>query len=288
MSYYSHAPVLLTCKACRDRGVSCEPDLESGSWTSNPCRRCWRKGFPCIFESAISASPPGISTLDRYMQYATPESAPAAASTSHNQYDPARPRGYSEHLHSRSSSSTSTYHDPNFANQSRRRSTPYPSSSVSSGALIDDGLIEWANSLLPPHLEITNTSGSICNALTLFRLAEAIKGKPSSPPVHDFSFLTGPVNGTTEGLLTLFEFLRANKVQIHNINAQDIRTGNRDKIIQLLKALKAWYDTRNPEKKKFSMTMPKLPKPRIPSPTSREMGVTNAQTEMIGHIFFTH
>ncbi|KAI3611756.1 hypothetical protein WG66_007675 [Moniliophthora roreri] len=109
---------------------------------------------------------------------------------------------------------------------------------------VDDGLIEWANSCLPSSLQITDTTGSICGGLTLLRLAEAIKGRPSSPPVPDSAFPSDTNDDKLEGLFKLFDFLLDNDVKMGSVSINDIRQGKRDKIIQLLKALKAWEDKR--------------------------------------------
>ncbi|KAF9266108.1 hypothetical protein L218DRAFT_996886 [Marasmius fiardii PR-910] len=129
---------------------------------------------------------------------------------------------------------------PRPSREARRTSV----STSANNAPVDDSLIEWANSLLPSHLQITDTSGPICNGLTILRLAEAIKGRPSSPPVPDSAFPTGPDDDKLEGLFRLFDFLLDNDVKMGSVSINDIRSGKRDKIVQLLKALKAWEDKR--------------------------------------------
>ncbi|KAJ3740791.1 hypothetical protein DFH05DRAFT_1545582 [Lentinula detonsa] len=109
---------------------------------------------------------------------------------------------------------------------------------------IDDGLIDWANSHLPSSLQITDTSGAICGGLTILRLAEAIKGRPSSPPVPDSAFPSDPGDDKLDGLFRLFDFLLDNDVKMGSVSINDIRQGKRDKVLQLLRALKAWEDKR--------------------------------------------
>lgn len=109
---------------------------------------------------------------------------------------------------------------------------------------IDTSLIEWANSHLPSSLRITDTTGPLCGGLALLRLAEDIKGKPSSPPVPDAAFPTGPNDDKLDGLFRLFDFLLDNDVKMGSVSINDIRQGKRDKIVQLLRALKAWEDRR--------------------------------------------
>ncbi|KAI0340826.1 hypothetical protein BDW22DRAFT_1359658 [Trametopsis cervina] len=120
------------------------------------------------------------------------------------------------------------------------------SSGVRSSAdtTVDDNLIEWANSHLPTAHQITDSSGSLCSGLALLRLAEDIKGSPVSPPVPDSAFPTSPTDERLDGLFKLFDFLLDNDVKMGTVSINDIRQGKREKIIQLLQALRAWEDKR--------------------------------------------
>ncbi|KIY68400.1 hypothetical protein CYLTODRAFT_421620 [Cylindrobasidium torrendii FP15055 ss-10] len=109
---------------------------------------------------------------------------------------------------------------------------------------VDDDLVRWANDHLPENLHIKDTSGSICGALELLRIAESVKGRPCQPPVLDSAFPSGPNDEKLEGLFKLFDFLLDNEVKMGSISINDIRQGNREKIIQLLKALRTWEDKR--------------------------------------------
>lgn len=109
---------------------------------------------------------------------------------------------------------------------------------------VDASLIEWANSHLPDHMKITDPSGPLCNGLGLLRLAEDIKGQPSSPPVPDSAFPMGPNDDRLDGLFRLFDFLLDNDVKMGTVSINDIRNGNREKVAQLLNSLKAWEDKR--------------------------------------------
>ncbi|TFK94901.1 hypothetical protein K466DRAFT_579615 [Polyporus arcularius HHB13444] len=111
-------------------------------------------------------------------------------------------------------------------------------------APVDDTLIEWANSHLPRNLRIKDTAGPLCGGLALLRLAEDIKGKPSSPPVPDAAFPSGPHDDKLDGLFRLFDYLLDNDVKMGTVSINDIRQGKREKIIQLLRALKAWEERR--------------------------------------------
>jgi hypothetical protein len=75
-------------------------------------------------------------------------------------------------------------------------------------------------------------------------LAESIRGKPSSPPVLDSAFPSGPNDDKLDGLFKLFDFLLDNDVKTGSVSINEVRQGKRDKIIQLLIALKAWEDRR--------------------------------------------
>ena len=106
----------------------------------------------------------------------------------------------------------------------------------------EGSLVDWANSHLPSRLQITDSAGSLCSGLALLRLAESIKGKPASPPVPDSAFPADPNDDKLDGLFKLFDFLLDNDVKMGNVSINDVRQGKRDKVMQLLKALKAWED----------------------------------------------
>ena len=108
----------------------------------------------------------------------------------------------------------------------------------------DNSLIVWANTHLPESLQINESTGFICSGLELLRLAESIKGQPSSPPVPNSAFPTDIHDDKLDGLFRLFDFLLDNDVKMGSVSINDVRLGKRDKIIQLLKALKAWEDKR--------------------------------------------
>jgi hypothetical protein len=108
----------------------------------------------------------------------------------------------------------------------------------------ETALIEWANSHLPNSNKITDTFGPICGGLALLRIAESIRGKPSSPPVPDSAFPSDPSDDKLDGLFRLFDFLLDNDVKMGSVSINDVRQGKRDKIFQLLKALKTWEEKR--------------------------------------------
>lgn len=108
----------------------------------------------------------------------------------------------------------------------------------------EDSLIEWANSHLPPRLQITDPTGPLCSGLALLRIAESIKGKPASPPVPDSAFPMDTNDDKLDGLFRLFDFLLDNDVKMGNVSINDVRQGKRDKVVQLVKALKGWEDKR--------------------------------------------
>jgi hypothetical protein len=108
---------------------------------------------------------------------------------------------------------------------------------------VEPDLIEWANNHLPGALQISS-KGSVCGGLELFRIAESIRGV-RSPTVPDIDFPHGPNDDKLEGLFRLFDFLLDNDVKMGAISINDVRQGKRDKIIQLLKALRAWEEKRN-------------------------------------------
>ncbi|KAI0071841.1 hypothetical protein K474DRAFT_1629965 [Panus rudis PR-1116 ss-1] len=110
--------------------------------------------------------------------------------------------------------------------------------------LVDQDLIEWANSHLPQSLQMTNPAAQMYGGLALLRLAEGIKGKPASPPVPDSAFPSGPNDDKLDGLFRLFDFLLDNDVKMGTVSINDIRQGKREKIVQLLRAMRAWEEKR--------------------------------------------
>lgn len=109
---------------------------------------------------------------------------------------------------------------------------------------VDAALIEWANLHLPDNLRIIDSSGSLCSGLALLRLAEDIKGKPASPPIPDNAFPSGPNDDRLDGLFRLFDFLLDNDVKMGTVSINDIRQGKREKVAQLLNALRNWEEKR--------------------------------------------
>jgi hypothetical protein len=101
-------------------------------------------------------------------------------------------------------------------------------------------LIHWANTHLPKALQIKDPGVSDVGGLVLLRLAESIKGRPSAPPVPDSAFPSGPNDEKLDGLFLLFDFLLDNDVKMGSVSINDVRQGKRDKIVQLLRALKVW------------------------------------------------
>ncbi|KAF9445830.1 hypothetical protein P691DRAFT_244057 [Macrolepiota fuliginosa MF-IS2] len=130
---------------------------------------------------------------------------------------------------------------PRPSREMRRTASMRSSAAYGNG---EDALVEWANSHLPHHLRIQDPAGPLCSGLGLLRLAESIKGKPSSPPVLDSAFPLDPNDDKLDGLFRLFDFLLDNDVKMGSVSINDVRQAKRDKVLQLLKALKAWEDKR--------------------------------------------
>ena len=62
--------------------------------------------------------------------------------------------------------------------------------------------------------------------------------------MHDSAFPLDANDDKLDGLFRLFDFLLDNDVKMGSVSINDIRQGKRDKILQLLRALKAWEDKR--------------------------------------------
>ncbi|KAG2047665.1 hypothetical protein BDR06DRAFT_991752 [Suillus hirtellus] len=101
----------------------------------------------------------------------------------------------------------------------------------------DAGLVEWANSHLLAAMQNYDPTTRLFSGLALLR-------KSPSPPVLDSAFPSGPGEDKLDGLFRLFDFLLDNNVKMGSVSINDVRQGKRDKILQLLKALKAWEDRR--------------------------------------------
>jgi len=107
---------------------------------------------------------------------------------------------------------------------------------------IDVDLIKWINSHLPKHLHVNDLSASLSTGLVLFRLAEAIKGRASDVP--DSVFPSGPNDDRLDGLFKLFDFMLDEDIKTGSVSINDVRQGKREKIVQLVRALKGWEDKR--------------------------------------------
>jgi hypothetical protein len=112
-------------------------------------------------------------------------------------------------------------------------------------------LIAWINIHLSDEMQqATDLSQSLATGLVLYRLAEAIKGKvPSDVP--DSAFPEGPHDEKLDGLFVLFDFLLDNEIRMGNVSINDVRQGNRDKIVQLVRALKVWEEKRKSTARAF-------------------------------------
>ncbi|TRM67427.1 hypothetical protein BD626DRAFT_100674 [Schizophyllum amplum] len=127
---------------------------------------------------------------------------------------------------------------PRPSREMRRLSSQQPS------VPLDDALIDWANSHLPANLQIQDGGSPLIGGLGLLRLAESIKGQPSNPPVPDSAFPRDAGDDRLDGLFRLFDFLLDNDVKMGSVSINDVRQGKRDKVIQIMRALKAWEDKR--------------------------------------------
>lgn len=84
----------------------------------------------------------------------------------------------------------------------------------------------------------------VSGGLALYRLAEAIKGKSTEPPVPDSAFPTGPNDDRLDGLFKLFDFFLDNDIRMGSVSINDVRQGRTDKIIHLLRSLQSWEEKR--------------------------------------------
>lgn len=96
-------------------------------------------------------------------------------------------------------------------------------------------------------------SNSLATGLVLYRLAESIKTNGDSDrgvrdsgtaEVPDSIFPTTPNDEKLDGLFVLFDFLLDNDVRMGNVTINDVRSGDRDQLVVLVKALKNWEEKR--------------------------------------------
>jgi hypothetical protein len=80
---------------------------------------------------------------------------------------------------------------------------------------------------------------SNCNRLELLRIAESNKDI-TSRCAPDSAVSRGADQETLEGLFNLLDFLLGEEVKTGADNINDVRRSRPDKIIQLLRALRAW------------------------------------------------
>ncbi|KAF8138820.1 hypothetical protein EV363DRAFT_1580521 [Boletus edulis] len=143
---------------------------------------------------------------------------------------------------SESGSVTTAKNVPPRPSRETRRVNTSMQSSLDLG--IDPDLVEWANSHLPRSLQVTDLANPLFGGLALLRLAEDMMGKSATPPIPDSAFPSGPNDDKLDGLFRLFDFLLDNDVKMGSVSINDVRQGKRDKVMQLLKALKSWQDRR--------------------------------------------
>jgi len=109
---------------------------------------------------------------------------------------------------------------------------------------VNNDLIRWANEYLPEKLRLSEAGGQIHSGLALLRVAEGVKGKATEPAVPDTAFPTSVNDDRLDGLFKLFDFFLDNDVRVGNVSINDIRQGKREKVQQVLRALKGWEEKR--------------------------------------------
>jgi hypothetical protein len=62
--------------------------------------------------------------------------------------------------------------------------------------------------------------------------------------VLDSAFPSGPADDKLDGLFRLFDFLLDNDVKLGTVSINDVKQARRDKIVQIIRALKQWEDKR--------------------------------------------
>jgi len=107
----------------------------------------------------------------------------------------------------------------------------------------DVELLKWVNSHLKgTKLKATDLSASLSTGLILYRVAEHIKGIPYGSEVVDSAFPTTPTDEKLDGLFILFDFLLDNDIRMGSVSINDVRQGNHEKLVQLVKSLRSWEE----------------------------------------------
>lgn len=84
---------------------------------------------------------------------------------------------------------------------------------------------------------------ALASGLVLYRVAESIRGIDKSD-VPDTLFPSGPSDDRLDGLFKLFDFMLDEDIKTGDVSINDVRLGKREKIVQLVRALKRWEDRR--------------------------------------------
>jgi hypothetical protein len=113
----------------------------------------------------------------------------------------------------------------------------------------------WINRHIPNSShKATDMSKSLATGLVLYRLAESIETNGESdegnhadygiPEVPDSAFPSSPNDDKLDGLFVLFDFLLDNDVRMGDVTINDVRSGDRDQLVLLVKAMRTWKDNR--------------------------------------------
>ena len=119
----------------------------------------------------------------------------------------------------------------------------------------DAELVAWINRHIPnSSRKATDMSKSLATGLVLYRLAESIETNGESdkgnhadygiPEVPDSAFPSSPNDDKLDGLFVLFDFLLDNDVRMGDVTINDVRSGDRDQLVLLVKAMRTWKDNR--------------------------------------------
>lgn len=109
----------------------------------------------------------------------------------------------------------------------------------------DADLLDWINDHLPSGAPVaSNIAQSLASGLILYRVAEFIKGRTVTTDTPDSDFSSDPADEKLEGMFKLFDFLADNDVKMGSVSINDVRQGNKEKITQLVRALKNWEEKR--------------------------------------------
>lgn len=118
---------------------------------------------------------------------------------------------------------------------------PYSSSAVRSSGPGSD-LLSWVNANLPAQYpRAASLPGSFVSGEVIFLLVRALSGIEPNPPVPPNAFAPEGGKPGVSGLFAMMDLLIDAGVDTVGVSLNDIREGDTESIVRLLKSVKSWH-----------------------------------------------